>query len=204
VEKGTGPFSTGGVWKKSVPFLSILLLLNREFLNVTPTMPADSLNRRSQICPKSRRATTKLFLRDPLPGGLRTLDHRKQRSLPRNRGWVAWGESFDRDNGSAYAGYLNQEYDPATALFIRHARTGDAEALAYVSENYGKSAARAVVKIQKGMSVKGRAALETSLSNQLGYTLVHDSLNEAKKDGAFIARLQRQYGSRREKMLSAA
>lgn len=54
---------------------------------------------------------------------------RDQMTQPRNRGWTAWGDIFDRDHTLAYYGYLNQEYDPATAFFVYYARTGNAEAL---------------------------------------------------------------------------
>lgn len=51
-----------------------------------------------------------------------------QASNARNRGWTAYGDFFDRSN-RAYLGYLLQEYDPATGLFLHAMRTGDADAL---------------------------------------------------------------------------
>ncbi len=54
---------------------------------------------------------------------------REQQRSPRNRGPTAWGDFDVRGQGLAYLGYLNQEYDPATAFFIHAARTGDASAL---------------------------------------------------------------------------
>lgn len=48
---------------------------------------------------------------------------------PENRGWTTWGDFYDGKSGMAYAGYLNQEYDPATALFLQYARRGDPVAL---------------------------------------------------------------------------
>lgn len=53
----------------------------------------------------------------------------QQQSEPGNRGALAWGDFLDRRSGLAYAGYLNQEYDPAVAFFVHHARTGDSGAL---------------------------------------------------------------------------
>jgi hypothetical protein len=54
---------------------------------------------------------------------------RQLQSLPRNRGWTSWGDFYDGTHTLAYAGYLCQEYDPATAFFVHHALTGDADAL---------------------------------------------------------------------------
>ncbi|NIA14028.1 MAG: hypothetical protein GWP08_08100 [Nitrospiraceae bacterium] len=50
---------------------------------------------------------------------------------PRNFGWRHYGSFFDRRPGTslAYFGYVNQEYDPATALVLAYARTGN---LAYL------------------------------------------------------------------------
>jgi len=54
---------------------------------------------------------------------------RRQQEDPHNRGWTAWGDFFDRRHGMAYAGYLNQEYDPATAFLLFGLRSGDPAAL---------------------------------------------------------------------------
>ncbi len=59
--------------------------------------------------------------------GWQEIRARQQRS--ENQGWVTWGDFFDGEHGLGYAGYLNQEYDPATAFFLYHARSGDPEAL---------------------------------------------------------------------------
>ncbi|MBI3927990.1 MAG: hypothetical protein HY319_20780 [Armatimonadetes bacterium] len=54
---------------------------------------------------------------------------RQLQALPQNRGWTVWGDFIDGAHGLAYAGYLAQEYDPASCLFLFHARTGDPDAL---------------------------------------------------------------------------
>ncbi len=51
----------------------------------------------------------------------------KRDANPRNFGWRNYGDFFDREHGLAYYGYLNQEYDPSTALWIAYARTGRLE-----------------------------------------------------------------------------
>jgi hypothetical protein len=43
---------------------------------------------------------------------------------PANFGWRHYGDFADREHGPEYYGYLNQEYDPATALTLAYARTG--------------------------------------------------------------------------------
>lgn len=45
----------------------------------------------------------------------------------RNTGWPSYGAFFDREHGLAYYGYLNAEYDPATALWLAWARRGSPE-----------------------------------------------------------------------------
>ncbi len=48
---------------------------------------------------------------------------------PKNLGWVVYGDRLGTAKNFAYMGYLNQEYDPATTLFLYALRTGDLEAL---------------------------------------------------------------------------
>jgi hypothetical protein len=54
----------------------------------------------------------------------------------RNFGWRHYGNFFDRSpkTGLAYYGYVNQEYDPATALVLAYARTGDLSYLAHAED----------------------------------------------------------------------
>ena len=51
----------------------------------------------------------------------------KRDANPRNFGWRNYGDFFDREHGLAYYGYLDQEYDPSTALWLAYARTGNIE-----------------------------------------------------------------------------
>lgn len=48
----------------------------------------------------------------------------KRDANPRNFGWKHYGDFFDGEHGLAYMGYVDQEYDPSTALWIAYARTG--------------------------------------------------------------------------------
>lgn len=52
---------------------------------------------------------------------------RKQMEEPVNRGWTAWGD-LAADEGNAYMGYYNQEYDPAAALYQYYLHAGDLQA----------------------------------------------------------------------------
>lgn len=55
----------------------------------------------------------------------------KRDANPRNFGWRNYGDFFDREHGLAYFGYLDQEYDPSTALWLAYARTGRIEYFDY-------------------------------------------------------------------------
>ncbi|MBI4244605.1 MAG: hypothetical protein HY606_10995 [Planctomycetes bacterium] len=54
----------------------------------------------------------------------------KRDSDPKNSGWKNYGDFFEgKKNNLAYCGYFNQEYDPATCLFLAYISTGNQEYL---------------------------------------------------------------------------
>lgn len=117
--------------------------------------------------------------------------------VPDNRGLVAFGDFYDRTHGGAYLGYLLQEYDPATTLFLHYLRTGDHESfdIAMIMANqYADSLS------PEGGSFQHRATIH-SIRGQVGRVaaerlraLWRDEPDEPASDFEILEFMELEYG----------